>query len=84
MRLLNTKSFDLQDFVGLSTPPYAILSHTWGAQEIIFTDIGNLEEARWKKGFWKFERSCAQALHDGWECKYEEHTTVLYLIAMVL
>jgi hypothetical protein len=40
MRLLNTTSFELCEFVGaINTPPYAILSHTWGSGEITFQQI---------------------------------------------
>ncbi|KAM5386440.1 hypothetical protein ACJZ2D_000403 [Fusarium nematophilum] len=35
MRLLNIKTFKLETFFG-DTPPYAILSHTWGPEEVPF------------------------------------------------
>lgn len=39
MRLLNTSEVRLQDFYGESTPPYAILSHRWGDEEVVLQDI---------------------------------------------
>ncbi|KAI0526569.1 hypothetical protein F5B22DRAFT_633025 [Xylaria bambusicola] len=34
MRLLNIDSFELEEFLGDSPPPYPILSHTWGPEEV--------------------------------------------------
>ena len=34
MRLINTATLDLEDFMGCEIPPYAILSHTWGSEEV--------------------------------------------------
>jgi hypothetical protein len=36
MRLLNTKTFELQDFFEDATPAYAILSHTWETEEVTY------------------------------------------------
>jgi hypothetical protein len=46
MRLLkfqDNNKLSLAEFVGDNTPPYAILSHTWGAdnEEFTFTDLAN-------------------------------------------
>jgi hypothetical protein len=38
MRLLNTETLALEDFVAEIKPEYAILSHTWGPEEILFED----------------------------------------------
>ncbi|EQB58917.1 hypothetical protein CGLO_00761 [Colletotrichum gloeosporioides Cg-14] len=38
MRLLDTRSFELAEFVD-NIPKYAILSHTWGAEEVLFDDL---------------------------------------------
>jgi hypothetical protein len=40
MRLLHTTTFELKDFLGENTPEYAILSHTWGEEEILPTRMG--------------------------------------------
>jgi hypothetical protein len=39
MRLINIDSLQLEEFVGHDVPPYAILSHTWGADEISFQEL---------------------------------------------
>ncbi|KAI1874115.1 uncharacterized protein JN550_002694 [Neoarthrinium moseri] len=67
MRLLDTKTFVLKDFIGSNTPPYAILSHTWEDDEVLFQDMGNLDLARRKKGWSKVERCCEQARNDAWD-----------------
>ena len=38
MRLLNTVTFQLHTFSS-SPPAYAILSHTWGPDELSFQDL---------------------------------------------
>lgn len=43
---------------------YAILSHTWGDDEVTFQDMQG-ELPVYKKGFSKVERSCKQAKSDG-------------------
>jgi hypothetical protein len=45
-------------------PPYAILSHTWGEQEVVFDDLKDLDNAvdvdtQRKEGYRKI-RFCAQ------------------------
>lgn len=39
MRLLNVRSFIVEEYLGESVPPYAILSHTWGTKEVGFEDM---------------------------------------------
>ena len=39
MRLLNTKTLKLESFLDGDKPKYAILSHTWGAEEVLFEDL---------------------------------------------
>lgn len=39
MRLLNTGSLELREFFERDTPPYAILSHRWGEEEILYQDM---------------------------------------------
>jgi len=38
MRLINTKSLDLEEFFEEDIPDYAILSHTWGEEEVSLQD----------------------------------------------
>ncbi|RYP23458.1 hypothetical protein DL767_008815 [Monosporascus sp. MG133] len=67
MRLINVKTSKLEEFLDYKTPPYAILSHTWGddREELTFRDV---EEGRIDKpgvGSVKFQGSCRQAEKDG-------------------
>lgn len=64
MRLLDARSFTLKTFVD-DIPPYAILSHCWEDDEVVFADLDDLDAAKTKKGFLKIQRSCDQALQDG-------------------
>jgi len=53
----------LSEFVGNSTPPYVILSHTWGpdATEVTFRDLaGGPQQYEYKFGFQKI-RFCMAA-----------------------
>lgn len=38
MRLINTRTLEIQEFFDTDIPRYAILSHTWGAEEVTFQD----------------------------------------------
>ncbi|KAI0854997.1 heterokaryon incompatibility protein-domain-containing protein [Xylaria cubensis] len=58
MRLLNVQTLTLEEFDQPPLPPYAILSHTWGEEEITFQDINNLQKASVKAGFTKFKLTC--------------------------
>jgi len=37
MWLVNVETFELEDFLSDTKPPYAILSHTWGDRETTFS-----------------------------------------------
>ncbi len=69
MRLLNTASLRLESFFGLTIPEYAILSHTWGKEEVLFEDMRDPAQPlpTWKTGFAKLKGSCAQARLDGFK-----------------
>ncbi|KAI0444179.1 HET-domain-containing protein [Xylaria telfairii] len=63
MRLIETRSgnFAIQEFVG-RIPPYAILSHTWGKEEVTLQDMQSaLELAKGKLGFSKIKGCCELA-----------------------
>lgn len=64
MRLLNSTTLQLENFSPNAIPNYAILSHTWEDDEVLFTDIGS-ERAKSKSGYYKIWCSCKQASHDG-------------------
>ncbi|KAH7174390.1 heterokaryon incompatibility protein-domain-containing protein [Fusarium flagelliforme] len=67
MRLINTTTLKLEEFQS-HIPVYAILSHTWGDEEVSFVDWqDNLAITRTKAGFHKIERSCHQARADGYD-----------------
>lgn len=64
MRLLNSKTLELEEFPENEIPKYAILSHTWGKDEISFQDM-RAGSAGKQAGYAKIKFSCAQALDDG-------------------
>jgi hypothetical protein len=64
MRLLNAETFTRADFNNESTvPDYAILSHTWGDDEVTFRDLAELphEQLVSKRAWRKVERCCTKA-----------------------
>lgn len=63
MRLLDTETLELRDFMG-EAPAYAILSHCWEEEEVLFADLTVLKTARLKKGFPKVQKACEQAARD--------------------
>src|ERR1700753_3467842 len=64
MWLINCTSFQLECFHEHDAPPYAILSHTWGPEELLHEDVLN-HQGREKTGFKKVQHCCEQALQDG-------------------
>ncbi|OBZ78354.1 hypothetical protein A0H81_02790 [Grifola frondosa] len=65
MRLLNTKTLALKEFLDADhAPPYAILSHRWRKDEVLFDHIHNLAEAEKLQGFSKVRMCCDMALKD--------------------
>jgi hypothetical protein len=69
MRLINVRTFKLELLQGNENPPYAILSHTWGAEEkeVSFTEFENDHTARMrsKPGFKKIAMLCHEAQLNG-------------------
>ncbi|KAF3013239.1 hypothetical protein E8E14_007455 [Neopestalotiopsis sp. 37M] len=63
MRLLNASTLRLEEFPS-QTPPYAILSHTWGDEEISFQDIQTASSngSNVKVGLDKIKKACIEAL----------------------
>ena len=67
MRLFNVQKRHLEYFVG-SPPAYAILSHTWGADEVLFDDLKDPQSQYIRKeGYKKVKYSCEQAAADGFK-----------------
>ncbi|KAI1735460.1 HET-domain-containing protein [Xylaria scruposa] len=48
MRLLDTTTLQLKTFEGGEKPDYAILSHTWGDDEVLFEDLQSKSVEQWK------------------------------------
>jgi hypothetical protein len=62
MRLLNAKTKRLEEFFEKDIPPYAILSHTWGKDEVLFKDV---TKGRYNNDSDKIEGCCREALCSG-------------------
>ena len=76
MRILHIESNDTPDptlqisfseFVGSDVPPYAILSHRWRDQEVLYDDMVATDRsiARSKRGYAKLEMTCRLAFEHG-------------------
>lgn len=64
MRLIHTETLELFEFFGNDIPRYAILSHTWGQEEMSLKDWKRRDAAKEKTGFSKINMACRQALAD--------------------
>lgn len=66
MRILKTDTIELILLHEGTPPKYAILSHTWGEDEVVFEDfsIGNPKN---KSAYAKVQAACQQAANDGYE-----------------
>jgi hypothetical protein len=65
MRLLNSYTKDFEEFIG-TTPPYAILSHTWEKEKVDFNNLRDTNiDHTVMEGWYKIDKSCKQALKDG-------------------
>jgi len=64
MRLLNTRTLELEEFLG-KPPPYSILSHVWGEGEVSFQDVtaGNYRQL---EGYAKLAGCCRVSLLEGY------------------
>ncbi|KAL3297179.1 HET domain-containing protein [Colletotrichum asianum] len=67
MYLLNTKTLHLESNKDPSKERYAILSHTWGDDEVTFKDLQNFSRAQTQVGFAKISRTCELALERGFK-----------------
>lgn len=64
MRLLNATTLRLETSNPGTEPPYAILSHRWTDDEVLFDDVQN-GTAHTKRGFAKLRGCCDVALREG-------------------
>ncbi|KAI1261752.1 HET-domain-containing protein [Xylariaceae sp. FL1019] len=68
MWLINARTRLLEEFIGSEIPQYAILSHIWEAgQEVSFREITSELRSGQKRGHWKIDQTCQEALRDGLE-----------------
>ena len=66
MRLINCSTLQLEEFVGRRVPRYAILSHTWGDEEVSFADLSSIQPTMIARGgYQKILYTCQQARDDG-------------------
>ena len=63
MRLINTRTLRLEEFFG-TIPEYAILSHTWGREEVTFEEFSQ-GQGTTKPGYDKITAACRKARNHG-------------------
>jgi Heterokaryon incompatibility protein (HET) len=77
MRLVNTETLKLQEFVGNEIPPYAILSHTWGADEVDLQDFKAVNSIiRDTAGYAKIGKCCETARLFGYSWAWVDTCTI--------
>lgn len=67
MRLLDTNALALENFTGSEIPPYAILSHRWGVDEVSYQELCCLTEPNQKRrealeGIWNISAAKKESL----------------------
>ncbi|KAI0100914.1 heterokaryon incompatibility protein-domain-containing protein [Nemania sp. FL0031] len=68
MRLLNTTNLKFEEFFDVDRCEYAILSHTWGEEEVLYHNIRDLNhDWRLMKGAKKVVKSCEAARRKGFK-----------------
>jgi hypothetical protein len=70
MRLINTSTYQFEEFPDERNVEYAILSHRWEEEEVLFQDWDwtpqkGLVKPRQLKGFYKIRKCCEEARHNG-------------------
>ncbi|KAE8149239.1 heterokaryon incompatibility protein-domain-containing protein [Aspergillus avenaceus] len=66
MRLLNARTLKIEEFAEYNVPSYAILSHTWGDDEVTFQDM-QAPNTPQNLGYGKIVYTCQLALQYGLE-----------------
>ena len=66
MRLLNTATLHLEGPFIPPFPRYAILSHTWGQEELLLQDMSDAHHHKEKIGYRKIQSCCQRALKDAY------------------
>ncbi|KAJ0364047.1 hypothetical protein COL26b_012680 [Colletotrichum chrysophilum] len=71
MWLINTRTLKLEEFFDAAIPDYAILSHTWGSDEVSFQEFKSLDATsgdpadliiKDRAGYPKIIKACGKAL----------------------
>ncbi|CAN8103128.1 unnamed protein product [Discula destructiva] len=74
MRLIKIDTLKLEEFMPNDIPPFAILSHTWGADEVSYAEMMNADRSiiRKKSGYQKIVGFCnfVESTEDGAGLKY--------------
>lgn len=68
MRLMHTSTLKLKQFSDAKVPPYVILSHRWGDEELIFQDFQSSSDLSSRTGYAKVKGFCHLAQSEG--CDY--------------
>jgi len=68
MRLLDTETLQLLYFPDNEVPTYAILSHTWGKEEVTFEDLKTGRIDRNNAGYQKIQQSSNLPARNGFSC----------------
>ncbi|KAJ4250190.1 hypothetical protein NW762_012005 [Fusarium torreyae] len=71
MRLVTTNNIELEFVDDDKVPEYAILSHTWEQEEVLFHDMGS-GNAKNKKGYAKLESCCRVARANGFDYIWDD------------
>lgn len=66
MRLINTATLRLHEFIGCP-PPYAILSHVTDGDQTLLNDLAQVEKDTSKESLKVIQRACEKALAEGSE-----------------
>src|SRR5213083_1009721 len=66
MRLINVHRLELETFDHRNAPPYAILSHTWGDDEVDYHTFLSKPEIKSGRGWAKILGTCKQAIQDNY------------------
>ncbi|OBZ74471.1 hypothetical protein A0H81_05276 [Grifola frondosa] len=68
MRLLHVDTMEFHEFPDTrTTPPYAILSHVWRQEEVLFHHMSKRSEAQKMRGFEKIRKCCEVAAKAGYD-----------------
>ena len=67
MRLIHTSTLQFAEFIGEQIPIYGILSHTWGSEEVSYSDMCNLSSSdlEGRSGYHKIVQCSAKARAEG-------------------